>query len=163
MRELVAGVEARDVAALELEHALERGLEELVVLGLAGRHPRLLGVRGGAGDLGREVGGDVDRLVVVTSDRAVQRHSVRVRVGGRGPRLQRIEHAPEPGVGDARVEDPLERLELVRARVGPARRHHRVLVPQQQAADPVEIGDLAGAGAELVQLGGLCGHRPARA
>jgi len=49
--------------------------------------------------------------------------------------------------------------ELVRARVRPTRRHHRVLVPQQQAADPVEIGELAGAPVQLRKLV----HRPALA
>jgi hypothetical protein len=61
------------------------------------------------------------------------------------------------------VQDPLERLELVGARVGAARRHDRVLIPQQQAADPVEIGDLHRPAAELGELGGLGAHRPARA
>ena len=50
--------------------------------------------------------------------------------------------------------DALERLELIGAGVGAARRHHRVLVPQQQAADPVEVGDLARPAAQLGELRG---------
>ena len=93
----------------------------------------------------------------------MQRRVVGVRVGRCRPRLERVEQLAESRVGDAVVEDPLERLELIGARVGAAGRHHRVLVPQQQAADAVEVGDLPRAAPQLAELGGFAlTGRPAR-
>ena len=95
MRELTRAVEARDVARLQVEHVLERRLEDLEVLRLARGHPGLLRVRGRARDLARELGRDVDGLVLVAPQRAVQRRVVGVGVGRRQPRLQRVEELAE--------------------------------------------------------------------
>ena len=143
VRELPRAVEARDVASLKLEYPLERGREVVEVALLARLQPGLLGVRVGAGDLRREVGRDLDRLVVIPAQDPHEAGVVGVGVDGGRPRLQRVQQLGEPGIGEAIVLDPLQRLELVRPRPRPARRHHRVLVPQQQAPDPVEVGDLA--------------------
>ncbi len=160
--EFPRAVEAGDVAVRELEDALQRGLEEREVGLLARGHPGLLRVGVGARDLRREVGRDVDRLVVVAPEVADQRGVVGLGVGLVGEGLQGIEQLAEPRVGDATVDDPLERLELIRPRVGAARRHHRVLIPQEQAADPAQISDLPRPLAQLDELLGLA-QRPARA
>ena len=159
VRELARVVEARDVPLLELQEMLERRRERLEARLLARLEPGLLRVCRRPRHLRGEVRGHADGLLVVALEHGDQPHVVRVRVLRSRPRLQLVEDAAELRVGQARVLDPLERLELIRARVRPTRRHHRVLVPQQQAADPVEIGDLAGA---PVQFGKLV-HRPALA
>ena len=111
---------------------------------LARLHPGLLRVRVRRGDLRREVGRHPHGLVVVAREDAVERDVV-ASPGPPTPPTARAGRAaaPSAGIGQPRVLDALERLELIRPRVRPARRHHRVLVPQQQAADPVEVGDLA--------------------
>ena len=59
------------------------------------------------------------------------------------------------------MADQLERRGVVRARARPARRHHRVLVPEQQRVDAAEIAQLRHPRAQRLQLGWGCAHEPA--
>jgi hypothetical protein len=56
------------------------------------------------------------------------------------------------------VERALQRVRHVGAGAGAARRHHRVLVPEHQRAERLEVGDLPQALAQAAQLGRR--HRP---
>ena len=75
---LVVALEALDVAALQLDGALEVGEEEREVVLLARLRPDVVRLRGGAGHLGGQLGGDAAQLVVVAARRADQRRLVGV-------------------------------------------------------------------------------------
>jgi hypothetical protein len=100
---------------------------------------------------------------VVAADRGQQPQVVRVGVLIRGPGLERVEQAADLRVGEAAVADHLERRGVVRAGGGPGRRHHRVLVPEQQGVDAAEVGQLGHALSQRLQLAWGRRHEPASA
>ena len=120
-------------------------------------------MRGGAADLGGEARGDADGLLVVAPELVQQADVVGVGVLLGRPGLERVEQAAELGVGQPLVRDRLERRRLVAARERAVRRHHRVLVPEQQRVDVAEVGEDRGALVQRRQLGGRRGHLPALA
>ena len=75
---LVVALEAVDVAALQLDRALEMGEEERVVVLGARLRPDVVGVRGGAGHLGCQLGGNAVRLLPVAARRPDQARVVGV-------------------------------------------------------------------------------------
>ena len=75
---LVVALEAVDVAALQVDRALEHGAEELVVVLGPRLRPHVVGLDGGAGHLGSQLGGDAARLLPVAARRADQARVVRV-------------------------------------------------------------------------------------
>jgi hypothetical protein len=147
----------------ELDVVGERVAETAEVGGRPRLLPGLLAERLGPAHLGGEVGRDADGLLVVAADPADRPGVDRVRVLPRGPRLEHIEQPADLRVRAALVHDLGERRELVPARAGAPGRHHRVLVPEQQAEDRVQVGDLGhplAQEAELARRGRA--HVPAR-
>ena len=160
----VRGVlEAGDVAVAQLDVARERVAEVGEVRRRAGLLPLLLADGVGVADLGGELGGDADRLLVVAPDGRDQADVVAVGVLALRPRLEHLEELPDHRVGELAVADQLERGRVVGAGGGPARRHHRVLVPEQHRVDAAEVGQLGHPLLERSELGGSGAHEPARA
>ncbi len=151
-------VEALDVAVAQLELALQGALEAAEV----GRRQRLLpGLepeRLRARDLRRQVLGHADGLLEVAPRPVDEPRLVRVGVLPRRPRLERVEQAAELRVGLARVENALERRGHLGPRSGAARRHHRVLVPEHQRAERLEVVHLRLALAQVDELLGFSRH-----
>ena len=82
---VLGGLEARDVAVAQLDVALE-GVPEVGEVGGGARLlPGLLAERVGVADLGGELGGDADGLLVVAADGGEQADGVGVRVLRRPP------------------------------------------------------------------------------
>ena len=157
------GLEARDVAVAQLDVAGERVAEQREVRRRARLLPGLLAQRVGVAHLGGELRGHADRLLVIALDRGEQAHVVGVRVLPLGRRRERVEQAPDLGVGELAVADELERGGVVGAGGGAARRHHRVLVPEQHRVDAAEVGQLGHPLPEGGELGGSAAHGPASA
>src|SRR5918912_471918 len=65
-----------------------------------------------------------------------------VRLGVETARLELVEEAADFLVDEQLVGEARERLDVVRARLGAGGRHHRLLIPRQQARDPHQVGDL---------------------
>ena len=163
-QDVVAVLEAReavDVALSQLEMARERVAEAREVRCGARLLPRRLAERGGAAQLRGEAGRDAHRLLEVAPQLAHEAHVVGVRVLLRAPGLERVEQPAELGIGQALVRDGLERRRLVAAGGRAVRRHHRVLVPEQQRVDVAEVGQDRGALVQRRQLGRRGGHLPA--
>ena len=93
-----------------------------------------------------QVGRDAPRLVEVAPGDADE-----VRVELR-PGRRRLEQLADPVVDEALVREPLDRRALLRAPLGRRRRHDDLLIPGQELAQALEVGDLRQAAAELVQV-----------
>jgi hypothetical protein len=109
--------------------------------------------RRGADDLGGELARHASRLLPVAPRDAHERLVD-------GPRLEpvgrdRVEQPADGRVGEALVQDPPERSELLRAQRRRARGHHRLLVPAEQLARSRQVGELR---EPLAQLSHLVGH-----
>ena len=163
VRELAGAVEAGDVAALELEHALQGGREVAEVARLARLQPGLLGVRVGARDLRRELGRHRAALRWSRLSARTSAHVVGVRVRGRRPRLERVEQPAELGVGQPVVLDALQRLELVRPRVAPPGGIIVFWSQSRRPPMPVRSDSSRARRRSSVSWAGAVVHRPARA
>ena len=155
------GLEALDVAVAQLDVARQRVAEVREVRGRAGLLPRLLAERGGVAHLRRQRAGHAHRLLVVAPDGGEHPHVVGVGVLVGRPRVEAVEQPADLGIGDAAVADQLERRGVVRAAGRPVGRHHRVLVPEQQRVDAIEIAQLRHPRLQRGQLGWGCAHEPA--
>ena len=160
---VLEALEAGDVALPQLDVALERGAEVLEVVVRERLLPRVKAGRLRVRDVGGEVGRHADGALVVAPDPADEPRVVTVRVLALRPWLQGVEQAAQAGVGLARVDDALERRGLVGARRSAARRHHRVLVPEEQRTERVEVAQLGHAHPQGRKRGRAGGHRSARA
>ncbi len=154
-------LEARDVGVAQIDVAGERVAERREVVRRARLEPGLLALDLGAREVGGERGRHAHRLLEVAAQPADEPDVVGVGVLAVRPRLERVEQPAETGVGLARVDELGQRGAVLGAAVGAGRRHHRLLVPEQQAADRVEVAQLRCALAQRGELGGRA-HRPAR-
>ena len=107
--------------------------------------------RTGATHLRRQVGRDAQGLLEVVPRDADQARLERLRVEPLLDRPQLVEQPPELRVDELLVRDPADGREHLGPRVGAGRRHLRALIPEEQAARLVEIGDLRQAEAELLE------------
>jgi hypothetical protein len=153
-------LEALDVAVAQLDVARQRVAEAREVRGRARLLPCLLAERVGVAHLRRQRGGHAHGLLVVAADGGEQPHVVGVRVLAGRPGVERVEQPADLGVGQAAVADQLERGGVIGAGGRPARRHHRVLVPEQQRVDAAEVAQLRHPRAQRFQLGWGCAHEP---
>ena len=142
--------EARRVAVAELEMGREGVPEAREVRRRARLLPRRLADRRRAAHLRRERRGDAHGLLHVAPEHRDQAHVVRVRILAGCPRLEGVEQLRQLGLAHQLVGDGLERRLLVAARLGTVRRHHRVLVPEEEGLDAPEprqhLGALAQGG-----------------
>ena len=145
-----------DVALERVAQAGEVGRGTCFLPGGVAERCRAAGFRG-------QAGGDAHRLLEVAPQLVHEADVVGVRVLLRRPWLERIEQPSQLGVGEPLVDDRLERRHLVTAPGRAVRRHHRVLVPEQQRVDVPEVGEGGGALVQRRQLGRDGGHRPALA
>ena len=159
-------LEARDVALAQLEVPLEVRQHDRVVLGLAGAEPALIAERAGAGDLGTEVGWHPDRLLVVAARDPDQACLERLEVVLLFERTQLLEELAELRRDVELVRDSVQRRPLLRADIGAARRHLRLLVPREDARRLLDVVDLGQSPPQLLealrhaQEGTLSGDRP---
>ena len=146
---LVGRVEAGDVAAAQLDGALERREEQLEVR----RHLRLEPDRGRLGGgprhLAGELGGHAHRLVVLTPGEADQRGVVGVRVERVLERAQLLDEAAHLGIDQRFMAELLEHGQVRAAARRAGRRHDRPLVPDEQRRDRSQGLDLLEAALEL--------------
>ncbi len=140
---LVVAVEALDVAALELDRALEVGEEERVVGLLARLCPDVVRLGRCAGDLRGQLGGHAARLLPVASRRADQARVVGVVVQLLFVAGEVLEQRADLVRDELLVGDPVERRHLRAANGASARRHHHGLVPEQDLHRPAQVVDLA--------------------
>ena len=148
---LVVALEALDVAALQLDGALEVGEEECEVVVLACLRPDVVRLGGGAGHLGGELGGDAAHLVVVAARRPDQRRLVGVVVELLLVPGEILEQRADLVGDELLVRDPVERRQLLPADRAAARRHHHGLVPEQHLQGPAQVVDLGQACLQLVK------------
>ena len=153
---LVVAFEALDIAALQLDRALEVGEEEGVVVLGSRLRPHVVGVGGGAGHLGRELGGHAMRLLPVASRRADQARVVRVVVELLLVTGEVVEQLADLVRDELLVCDPVERRHLMAANRAAARRHHHRLVPEEDLLRAAQVVDL---GQTCLQLGKGLFHR----
>jgi hypothetical protein len=151
--------EAADVAVAEVDLVGERVAERREVVGRAGLDPGVLAECFGAGHLGGEILGDADGLLEVAADPPDQARVVGVGVLLGRPRLERVEQRAERRVGLARVDDAREGRGRLGAMLAAGERHHRLLVPEQQAGDRVQVAELPHVALERREL---LFHWPAR-
>ena len=159
----VLPLEALDVAALQVEVALERGKEAREVVLRARLDPDLVAERGRADHLGAELGGNAALLLPVAARDADEARIVGVVVERLLEWLQSLEQASDLRVGESLVRDPADRRECF----GPSRvtagRHRHLLIPAEHASRTREIRDLGEALTERakvrVHLGGLYRRR----
>ena len=146
---LVGRVEAGDVAAAQLDGALERGQEQLEVR----RHLRLEPDRGRIGGgprhLAGELGGHAHGLVVLAPGEADQRGVVGVRVERVLERAQLLDEAAHLGIDQRLMAELLEHGQVRAAARRAGRRHDRPLVPDEQRRDRSQGLDLLEATLEL--------------
>ena len=153
---LVVALEAVDVAALEVDRALEHGAEELVVVLRPRLRPHVVALDGGAGHLGSQVGGDAARLLPVAARRADQARVVRVVIELLLVVGELVEQRSGRVGDELLVRDPVERRHLVPTNDGAARRHHHGLIPEQDLLRAAQVVDL---GQTCLQLGETLLHR----
>ncbi len=148
---LVCLGEELDVAAAELEVALEERAEGRVVVRRLRLAPRHEALRARLDDLGAELGRHARRLLVVLARDPDQRRVVGVRVERV---LVRTELAEQPlGLGrDEEVErDPVEGRLLLAPDRGAGRRHDHLHVPGEHAPDAAQVGHLGEPRLQLVE------------
>ena len=151
--------EAAHVLVAELQVPGHRVAEAAVVGGGARRLPRRLAERRGAAHLRRQPRRHPHGLLDVAPHLGDQADVVGVRVLAGRPRLEHVEQPRQLRVGQPLVVDGLQRRRLIAARHGAARGHHRVLVPEQQRADAVEVVEDRRALPQRDELGGDGAHR----
>ena len=158
VRMLVA-LEAGDVAVPQLDLAGEGVAEPPEVVRGARLLPCLLAERVGLRDLRGQLGGDADRFLEVAPRPVDEPDVVGVRVLAGRPRLERVEQRAELRVALAGVDGEGDRRRPLGPRRGAGRGHHRLLVPEQQHPDPVQVAELRH---PRPQRGDLGRHRAAR-
>jgi hypothetical protein len=154
---LVDAFEALHVAQAQLDVPLERRPEERVVRLRARLHPERARLRPGPRHLRAQLRRHAHRLLVVAAREPDQRRVVRV---GVERLLVRPELVQEPAglVGDQElVGDALQGGKMIRAVRRAGGRHHRLLIPGEDADDPPEVGDPR---EPLLQLGERVGQEP---
>jgi hypothetical protein len=159
---VLVALEALDVAVAELDVAREGVAEAPEVVARTGLLPRLLAERLGP----RDVGGQLDRhahgALEVAFGPAHEPHVVGVGVLGLGPGGQGLEQGPESGIALTGVDDAGDGRRPLGPRLRSRRRHHRLLVPEQQEVERVQIAQLGHPQAEGPELGRSRGHPAAR-
>ena len=134
---------------LEVEDPVEPGAERRVVGCGAGSHPDVVSLRGDMRDLRCELCGNTRRLLPVAS-RDADQASVDILVRKRLlQRAQLVEQASDLVTREELVLQRLERGQVVGAGLRPARGHGHLLVPLEDTARGLKIGDLGESGLEL--------------
>ncbi len=146
------------VPLYELEPALEVRAEELEVGRGARLEPVDVPLRAGSRELGAQLARDASLLLVVAPGHADHARFDRLRVGGFLELPQLVEERAELGSGGELVSDPGERRGLLGPRGSTEWRHLRLLVPAEQEAGALDVGDLAEAPQELVEAGAEVSH-----
>ena len=149
---IAVGLEAGDVPPAQLEIALEVRQHDRVVLLLARAEPALVSERAGARHLGAQLRGHADRLLVVAARDADEACLERLEVVLLLEWAQLLEELAEVGRDVELVGDPVEGRALLRARLGAARRHLRLLVPGEDARRFLNVVDLCQAPPEVCKL-----------
>jgi hypothetical protein len=135
----VRPLEALDVAALEIEVALERGQELREVVRRARVDPDLVPERGAADQLGAQLGRDAALLLPVAARHADEARVVRVVLERLLERAQPLEQAPHLVVDEALVGQATQRRHRLGASGMTSRRHRDLLVPAQDVQRPSEV------------------------
>ena len=149
----VVPLEALDVAALELEVALERGEEPREVVRRARLDPDLVAERRRSRQLDAELGRNAALLLPVAPGDADQAGVVGVVLERLLERAQALEQAPDLVVDELLVDDAAQRRERLGTRRMAAGRHRDLLIPGEHAYRAGEIGDLGEALSERTKVG----------
>ena len=128
---LVLGLEALDVAAAELDVALERPEEELEVRRLLRLLPHRVRLGGGDRHLAAQLDRNLNRLVVHPAREPEEAGVVGARVERGADGLELVEQAADLGIGQFLVGEALQQRDVLRAVADPRGRHRRVLVPDE--------------------------------
>ncbi len=149
----VLPLEALDVAALELEVALERGKEPGEVVRRARLDPHLVSESRSARHLDPQLGRHAALLLPVAARDADQARVVGVVVERLFQRTQPLEQASHLVVDELLVDDTAQRRERLGAGRMAAGRHRDLLIPGQDVSRSGEIGDLGEALPERTKVG----------
>src|SRR6266511_2358847 len=150
---LIGGIEAVDVAVLELQVLLQMGQHRLVVRVLLRGAPVGHRERARPAHLARQRRRNANRLLVVAPRDADQARVVTVVVEAPLELLQVLEEGTELGSDEALVGQPPDRRERVRTCLRAAGRHHHALVPEEQRGRLPQVVDLAEEAFQLIELG----------
>ena len=126
----------------------ERGQERREVGFRSRSHPNRSRPRGGARHLGAEIRGHPHRLVVFAPTKTDESGGVGVVPERLGERRALVEQPPHFGIDEQSVLKASQRCEMLGTRLRPGGGHHRVLIPAEDAPDPLGIDDLCGASLE---------------
>ncbi len=148
---LVVVLEALDVAALQLDGALELGEEEREVVVRARLRPDVMGLGGGARHLGGQLGRHAPRLLPVAPGRADQARLVGVVVETLLVRGELVEKRADLVGDEPLVRDSVEGRHLRAPDGASPRRHHHGLVPEEDLQGPPQVVDLGQACLQLVE------------
>ncbi len=138
----VVPLEALDVAALQVEVALESGEELGEVVRRARFDPDLVAERGRADHLGPQFGGNTPLLLPVAARHADKAGLVGVVVERLFERLQALEQEAGLGVDEPLVRDPANRRHRLGTSGMATGWHRDLLVPCEHADGSPEVGDL---------------------
>src|SRR5579862_1452944 len=152
---LLLRAEALDVTVSKLDVPIHQRQEEVEVRGRLRLEPARRRLGGCAHHLRAQLGGNLHRLLVVAPRDAQQRAVPRV--GIEVTRLELVEQSPDVGVDEHLMAEAPEQRHVVGAVAEAAGRHHRALVPREQARERAETLRLREAGLQLVE--GIS-HRP---
>ena len=142
-----------NVLARELEPPLEVRAEDLVVRGRARLEPGAVAERAGSGHLGAQLARHAALLLVVSARDADDARLERLRLRALLERPQLVEQRAELRRRGAIVREPGQGRELLGPGGRAERRHPCLLVPGEEVAGALEVGDLAEAPQELVEAG----------
>ncbi len=148
----------RHVLLRQRDPAFEVRAEDLVVGGSARLEPGRVAERSGPGHLGAQVARHAALLLVVAACDAHDARFERVPLGAFFELAQLLEERAELGRRGTVVREPGHCRELLGPRGRAKRRHSRLLVPDKQGAGALEVGDLAEAPQELVEVGAEVRH-----
>ncbi len=135
---LVPRLEAVDVAAAQLDVALERRQEALEARGRLRLEPGRAARGRRERHLGGELGRHPHRLLVPAPGDPHERRVVGVGIERRDDRLELVEEAADRRVDQVLVGEPLDERLVAAADLGAGRRHLRPLVPREQHRQRVE-------------------------
>ncbi len=152
----VAGMVGRELAA-QLDGLFEQRTHGGEIVGRPRPLPRMVGDRGVLAQLFDERGGHARRAIEVAARDADERGRVRIGTLRLGPGLERIEQAPDRGIGLAVVREAAQQRELAAPGFRAARRHVRRLVPVQQRGGAAQVVDFLQARLERCEFG-VAGH-----
>ena len=152
----VAGVVGGELAA-QLDGLLQQRTHGGEIVGGTRPLPRMIGDRGVLAQLFDEGGGHARCALEIAARDADERGRIRIGALRFRPGLERIEEAPDLGIGLPVVAEATQQRELAAPGFRAARRHVSGLVPVQQRGGAAQVVDFLQARLERCEFG-VAGH-----